>query len=45
MPRRKIIIGALIGAGLIGGTLWTLDKFGLFGPSYLQRPVLAATPR
>jgi hypothetical protein len=44
MHRRKIIIGALIGAGLIGGTLWTLDKFGLFGPSYLQRPVLAATP-
>ena len=44
MSRRKIFIGVLIGAGLIGGTVWTLDALSLFGPSYSQRPVLAATP-
>lgn len=44
VPRRKVVIVALIGAGLIGGALWAFDVVGLFGPSYLQRPELAFTP-
>lgn len=44
MSRRKIVIFSLVGAGLIGGALWAFDVFGLFGPSYLQRPALVVTP-
>jgi Domain of unknown function (DUF4403) len=44
MSRRKIFIGGLIGAVVLSGALWALDKFGAFGPSYLQRPELAASP-
>ena len=44
MSRRKVFIGGLIGAVVLGGALWALDKLGAFGPSYLQRPVLAVSP-
>ena len=44
MSRRKIIIGALIVAVIIGGTLWVEEAFWPFGPSYLRQPALAVTP-
>ena len=32
------------GVVLIGGALWALDVYSVFGPSYLQRPELEKTP-
>ncbi len=44
LSRRKIVIGTLVVAVFIGGTFWAQDVFWPFGPSYLRRPVLDATP-
>jgi len=44
MSRRKFILGALVIAIVGAGTLWTLDALSVFGPSYIQRPVLEKTP-
>ena len=42
ISRRKIVLGALIVA-VGGGAIWALDAYSVFGPSYVRRPVLAAT--
>lgn len=41
--RRKIFISVLVVAASCG-TLWALDVFSVFGPSYWHRPVLDSTP-
>src|ERR1700674_1784581 len=44
ISRRRKIFVATLAVAIIGGTLWALDVFSVFGPSYFQRPALDKTP-